>query len=463
MNKPIYIAFMLLLLLSSTAKSQYQVNSKVIDKESGKAIPFANITIANTTKGTMSNQEGDFQLYIPLSGLNTRVLISSLGYKSVSIHPKKIEKTIELTPVSYGLSEMKISASKLLNDPKKILKECIKAAPGFRPDQPYINKGFLRQTHLLNKKYVKLIEAALFTYSTPNEKSSKVHILEKRNTYDNREIDAKELGFFKKWESTRYNKAKREAENYNPEKEELLKLIRDTDEKRNSVYKIKRFETAYQAKIKGVWHNLNDIYSDKDTQLKLDTIMEKDGEAIYKIKILPTAKELKSSPFIRIGYLLISAQDFALYELKYAMTQNPKVANARQMAAANLIKSDFTLKYKRYKNKLYPSYYNSKSFDMTGMTNIKTHIEQTKFPRICREFLFTEIIDDAQEVNKSIPKKWNDKLYEDSEYHPEFWENYTILLETKDEAKLRKDLESEASMQEQYQHATDSIRINQIN
>ncbi|MCY1635373.1 carboxypeptidase-like regulatory domain-containing protein [Marinifilum sp. D737] len=463
MNKPIYIAFLLLNLLSSTANAQIQVNSKVVDKESGKAIPFANISIANTTKGSMSNQEGDFQLYIPLSGLNTRVLISSLGYKSISIHPKEIGKTIELSPVSYGISEVKISANKLMNDPKKILKECMKAAPGFRPDQPYINKGFMRQTHLLNKKYVKLIEAALFTYSTPNEKASKVHILEKRNSYDNREIDAKKLGFFKKWESTRYNKAKREAENYNPGKEELLELIRESDEKRNSVRKIKQLKTAYQAKIKDLRLSLNDIYNDKNSQLKLDTILENDGEGIYKIKILPTAKELKSSPFISIGYLLISTKDFALYELKYGMTKNPKIANLQQVAFINLVKSNFTLKYKRYKGKLYPSYFKRNSFDLTGMSDVKIHLEKAKYPRICQEFLFTEIIDNTKEVKQNLPAKWNDKLYEDSEYHPEFWENYTILLETKDEAKLRKDLESEVSLKEQYQHATDSIRINQIN
>jgi hypothetical protein len=461
MNKPIYIAFLLLNLLSSAANAQIQVNSKVVDKESGKAIPFANISIANTTKGTMSNQEGDFQLYIPLSGLNTRVLISSLGYKSISIHPKEIGKTIELSPVSYGISEVKISASKLMNDPKKILKECMKAAPGFRPDQPYINKGFMRQTHLLNKKYVKLIEAALFTYSTPNEKASKVHILEKRNSYDNREIDAKELGFFKKWENTRYNKAKREAENYNPGKEELLELIRETDEKRNSIHELIRLEIAYRPKIGDMWHCLQGLYKSKFHQFKLDTILDRDGESIYKIKILPTPKELKSGFFIDLGHLLISSKDYALYELKFGRIQNPNRRDSLVTTVANMFTSNFTLKYNRHNGKLYPFYYQSFHRDFTGLS--RSHIKQNKYARISREFLFTEIIEDATEVKQNLPAKWNDKLYEPSEYHPEFWENYTILLETKDEAKLRKDLESEVSLKEQYQQATDSIRINQIN
>jgi len=462
MNKAIVIATLLLCSLFS-ATAQIQVKSKIIDKETKKAIPFANISIAETTKGTISNKEGDFQLYISTSGLNTRVLISSLGYESISIHPKKIEKSIELIPVSYDISEVKVSANKLMSDPKKILKECMKKAPNFRPDQPYINKGFLRQTHLLNKKYVKLIEAALLTYSTPNESRSKVHIVEKRNTYDKREIDAKELGFFKKWDSMRYKKAKREAEVYNPSKEELQQLIQDTDEERNSIRELIRLEIAYQPKIGDMWHCLQHLYKSKFHQFKLDTVLDRDGEAIYKIKILPTPKELKSGIFIDLGHLLISTKDFALYELKFGRVQNPNRKDTLVSMVANMFTSNFTLKYKRYNGKLYPSYYQSFRRDFTGGSINHIKQKQKKYPRISREFLFTEIIEDANEVNNTIPVKWNDKLYEPSEYHPEFWENYTILLETKDEAKLRKDLETEVSMKEQYQHAADSIRINQIN
>lgn len=463
MNKAIILITLLLYTLFS-ATAQIQVKSKIIDKETQKAIPFANISVAETTKGTMSNVEGDFQLYIPMLGLNTRVLISSLGYQSISIHPKKIGNKIELIPVSYGISEVKVSASKLMSDPKKILKECMKAAPDFRPNQPYINKGFLRQTHLLNKKYVKLIEAALFTYSTPNESKPKVHILEKRNTYDNREIDAKNLKFFKNWDSMRRKKAQREAETFTPNKEELLELIQGADEEKNSICDLLQLETAYEANIKSLRHNLTVLYKNKYTQFKLDTILDRDGEAVYKIKILPTPKTLKNGVIIDLGHLLISAKDFALYELKFARVQNPNLKDKRLIGFTNIFSSNFILKYKRHNKKLYPTYYKSHRRDFTGMSSdLKNQIQQKKYPRISRELLFTEIIEDTNEITNTIPKKWNDKLYQPSEYHPEFWENYNILLETKDEAKLRKDLEAEVSLKEQYQHAADSIRINQIN
>ncbi|MRT92324.1 carboxypeptidase-like regulatory domain-containing protein [Ancylomarina sp. 16SWW S1-10-2] len=467
MNKAIFNTAFLLLISLTVTQAQVQINSRIIDQKSKAPISYANISIAKTTKGTMSNKDGQFELFVENPQADTRIQISSLGYQSLLLNIDEITnaKTIELKAIAYDLSEVKVNASRLMSDPKKILKACMKAAPSFRPDKPYINKGFLRQSHLLNKKYVKLIEAALFTYATPEEPKLKVHILEKRNTYDNREIDAEALGFFKNWEHMRQNKAHRQAKTYKPNKEELQKLIRETDEKRNSISKLRRLETAYQPKLGDMWHSLHDLYKSDFHQFKLDTILDLNGEAIYKIKMLPTAKELKNGIFIRLGYLLISAKDFALYEIKYGKVQNPNKNGLMITGFANTFKSNFTLKYKRQKGKLYPSYYKIFKRDFTGISSsiIEGQIKQKKYPRISKELLFTEIIEEPNQITQMLPEKWNDKLYIPSEYHPEFWKNYSILLETKNEAKLREDLESDIDMKQQFSKSADSIRINQVN
>lgn len=458
MKNSILLVILLITSLCLSSNAQIQIQSKIVDNKTGEAIPFANISIENTTKGTMSNQEGKFQLHINLVGINTKVIVSSLGYQTLRIHPKKIGKTIQLNPVTYGIDEVKVSASKLLSDPKKILKECMKAAPSFRPDEPYINKGFLRQTSLLGKKYMKLIEAALFTYSTPKEPKFKVHILEKRNTFDNREIDAKNLFFFKKWKEVNYKKATRVSESYQPSKEELQQLIRSTDEERNSITKLRRLNTAYQPKIGDMWHDLKKIYKSNMHQIKLDTILDLNGERMYKLKILPTAKWLKKGYYLNLGYLLISSKDFSLHELKIAHLIN-SIYTSKKNTAISYCK---ILKYKKHNGKLYPYYYKSFGSDFAGYSSYEIEKKRKKKPKLIKELLFTEIITQKDQINQLLPTQWNDKLYEPTKYHPEFWENYTILLETKDEAKLRKDLEAEVSMQEQYQHASDSIRINQI-
>lgn len=459
MKNPILLVILIITSLCLSSNAQIQIQSKIVDNKTGEAIPFANISIENTTKGTMSNQEGKFQLHINLVGINTKVIVSSLGYQTLRIHPKKIGKTIQLNPVSYGIDEVKVSANKLLSDPKKILKECMKAAPSFRPNQPYINKGFLRQTSLLDKKYMKLIEAALFTYATPEEPKIKVHILEKRNTFDNREIDAKNLYFFKQWKKMNHKKAKQTSKNYQPSKEELQQLVRDTDEERNSISNLRRLKTAHQPKIGDMWYHLKNIYKCRIHQIKLDTILDLDGEQMYKLKVLPTKKQLKDGVYLVLGYLLISTKDFALHELKIGHLIN-SIYTSKKNTAISYCK---ILKYKKHNGKLYPYYYKSFGSDFAGYSSYEIEKKRKKKPKLIKELLFTEIITQKDQINQLLPTQWNDKLYEPTKYHPEFWENYTILLETKDEAKLRKDLEAEVSIKEQYQHATDSIRINQIN
>jgi len=461
MIKSILSTATLLLVLLTSTQAQVQISSRIIDQKSKTAIPYANISIAKTTKGTISNKEGQFQLSIDNPQADTRIQISSLGYQSLSLKLGEISKAkaIELKAIAYDLSEVNVNASRLMSDPKKILKACMKAAPNFRPDKPYINKGFLRQSHLMNKKYVKLIEAALFTYATPEETKLKVHILEKRNTYDNREIDAKELYFFKQWNDVRYKKALRQAKTYKPTNEELQELIRDTDEEKNSITHLRRLKTAHQPKIGDMWHDLNKIYKSSMHQIKLDTILDRDGEAIYKIKVLPTAKQLKNSYTIRLGYLLISAKDFALYELKIGDVENPKM-KSRYYHSYN-----HTLKYKKHNGKLYPYYYRSFGRDFAGYTSQMHHRDNklAKTPNLIKEFLFTEIIEEPNQIAQMLPKQWDDRLYIPSKYHPEFWENYSILLETKHEAKLREDLENEIDMKQQFSQSADSIRIKQVN
>jgi hypothetical protein len=465
MNKKLLLIVFLFCNLYGIAQETREIKGRLLNSETNQPIPFANVTLANQAKGTMSNQEGYFQLYIGHPQANTRINISCLGYQSLFLQPQEIVKmkTIKLKAIAYNLSEVKVNGGKLMKDPRKILRACMKAAPGFRPDHAFINKGFLRQSHLLDKKYVKLIEAALFTYATPEQPKFKVHILEKRNTYDNREIDAKTLGFFKNWDQMAYKKAKRKAETYNPSQEELLKLIQETDEKRNPISKLRRLETAYQPKLGDMWYSLQKLYRSNFHHFKLDTILDWEGEAIYKIKMLPNPKDLKSSSLIHLGYMLISAKDFALYELRYGWFPNPKME--QKAFFANHFKSNFTLKYRKHKGKLYPSYYKYFHHDLTGFTSIDSYekFKQTPPPHIVKELLFTEIIEEPNRIREMLPQKWNNKLYIPTDYHPQFWENYTILLETEDEAKLREDLEKEIDLKQQFSKSADSIRINQVN
>jgi len=105
-------------------KKSVEVNGKIVDLKSGKALPFASIGVLDTYYGTISNDDGTFILKIP-DTLNLPVLVSSyIGYKN------------QYTPISFNRGEpVLISMNKNIislqeviiryQDPESLLAEAI--------------------------------------------------------------------------------------------------------------------------------------------------------------------------------------------------------------------------------------------------------------------------------------------------------------------------------------------------
>lgn len=106
-------------------KKTVEINGKIFDLKTGKALPFASIGVLDTYFGTISNDDGSFRLLIP-DTLKLPVLISSyIGYKN------------QYTPVSFDRGEpLLISMNKNIislqeviiryQDPESLLAEAIK-------------------------------------------------------------------------------------------------------------------------------------------------------------------------------------------------------------------------------------------------------------------------------------------------------------------------------------------------
>lgn len=116
-NKMKHLILSLILLAASlNAFAQGgQIKGVVRDKLTNQPIPFVNIIVSGTTNGTVTNEEGLFEL----SNITTefaQLQLSSLGYSplmSEVIYLSKIraiQLTLEMEPTSETLSEVKVSA-----------------------------------------------------------------------------------------------------------------------------------------------------------------------------------------------------------------------------------------------------------------------------------------------------------------------------------------------------------------
>ena len=123
-----------------------QINGKVIDKKTKKPIEYVNIWVENENIGTTSGSDGNFSF--EKSTLNKILILSAIGYESLSIEFKKNKQQIKLVPKVYGLQEVKVVPKK-----RKILKiskiKVRKATYGNSTPTPLILTRYLPY----NKKY----------------------------------------------------------------------------------------------------------------------------------------------------------------------------------------------------------------------------------------------------------------------------------------------------------------------
>lgn len=109
-----------LFFVSGVAMADGVIKGKVIDSETREALIGATVTIEGTSIGAATDLKGNFTLKTKKAG-EMVIIVRSVGYKEVkrSVHLKKNElnmDTIQLSPVSVGLNEVKVTASVVRKD-----------------------------------------------------------------------------------------------------------------------------------------------------------------------------------------------------------------------------------------------------------------------------------------------------------------------------------------------------------
>jgi hypothetical protein len=148
--------FIFFFAFSSTAFCQQLVEGTIVDKETGKPVPFASIGVVGTSKGTSSNQNGQFSISItePIS-----LKVTCIGYESLLINSLSEIALIQLKPIITQLSEIVI-LDKPVNA-RKILRKAFANIDENYNDQPFLQKFFYRHYCKDDKAYGRLIEASV--------------------------------------------------------------------------------------------------------------------------------------------------------------------------------------------------------------------------------------------------------------------------------------------------------------
>ena len=134
------------LIFSLNAVAQTEIKGKIVDFSNLHPIESANIYIKNSTIGTISNTDGNFVLVVPPESLNDTLVISSIGYKSFKTAIQDFDATMDifLEEDIASLDEVILIAETRPKTGNDIVLRAIKGLADNLPEQPYLQKGFLR-------------------------------------------------------------------------------------------------------------------------------------------------------------------------------------------------------------------------------------------------------------------------------------------------------------------------------
>jgi iron complex outermembrane recepter protein len=98
------ISLLLTLFIVNPGFAQVVISGKVVDKETNKPVVGANVMVTNTTKGTLTDNNGVF--HIQPDGDLQSITISFVGYKTTTIKNPVKGLTVSLVPVAAELTEV---------------------------------------------------------------------------------------------------------------------------------------------------------------------------------------------------------------------------------------------------------------------------------------------------------------------------------------------------------------------
>jgi hypothetical protein len=134
-----------------------KITGKVVDEMDGSPIPYANISLPETGKGTSTNEDGEFE--IALTKLPSELMVSHLSHekKLVDVYNDQSELIIELFPAQKELNEITVVGKGNRNAYYHLVKKaCEKLNEGTLNDQN--GKAFYRQKSRREGSYTEIFE-----------------------------------------------------------------------------------------------------------------------------------------------------------------------------------------------------------------------------------------------------------------------------------------------------------------
>ena len=173
------------------SQSEDYIEGKVINLTTSSPVPFATIKLKYNQLGIYANTAGDFKIARNSEFQEDSLIVSCIGFKQNSLAFKDLNdqavNKVFLTPVVYGLGEVKVIASRNKANSAAIIRRAIRKILDNYPVKPFNYIAYYRDYQKRESKYINLNEAIIQTLDngfTSESISNKYRLLDFRKNTD---------------------------------------------------------------------------------------------------------------------------------------------------------------------------------------------------------------------------------------------------------------------------------------
>jgi len=163
------------------------ISGKLLEHQTGLAIPFAHVYVKGTTTGTLTNIEGSYALNLPAKHANDSIIFSCVGFQS---------SAFAINQLTHVANEIRLRKSEIVLDQvvvsnlsaKDIWRNALKRKKENFLSDRFRLTGFYRTTFQEDGQFARLLEAAVYVHGDRFlQKQAAIEYLHIRKTKDLRE------------------------------------------------------------------------------------------------------------------------------------------------------------------------------------------------------------------------------------------------------------------------------------
>ncbi len=163
------IIFLLLTLFYSISQAQKSttIEATIVDIVTEEPLPFTNVIIENTSIGTISNEEGVFELTVSSTYAKSNVIFSFVGYQNKSVPLEKFKDPKQKVYLESASTSLDVIVLEAKNKYQEYISEAIQNIPtNYAQSATYLDSYYRELTHI-DGSYTKFTDAATTLYYTP--------------------------------------------------------------------------------------------------------------------------------------------------------------------------------------------------------------------------------------------------------------------------------------------------------